>query len=44
MGRLHIRVDDDLKRTWQRQTRLARKEAGEEGLPPQLSGKYAPAK
>jgi len=42
LGRLHIRVEDDLKRTWQRQTRLQRKEAGEEGLPPQLTGKYKP--
>jgi 2-keto-4-pentenoate hydratase/2-oxohepta-3-ene-1,7-dioic acid hydratase in catechol pathway len=41
-GRLHINVKDDLKRTWQRQTRFARKEAGQEGLPPQLTGKYAP--
>jgi 2-keto-4-pentenoate hydratase/2-oxohepta-3-ene-1,7-dioic acid hydratase in catechol pathway len=43
LGRLHIRVQDDLKRTWQRQTRWQRKEAGEEGAtPPQLTGKYAP--
>jgi len=42
LGRLHIRVQDDLKRTWLRQTRLQRKEAGEEGLMPQLTGKYAP--
>ncbi|HLF78144.1 MAG TPA: fumarylacetoacetate hydrolase family protein [Dehalococcoidia bacterium] len=42
LGRLHIKVQDDLKRTWQRQTRFARKEAGLEGLPPQLTGKYAP--
>ena len=40
-GRLHIKVKDDLKRTWQRQTRYARKQANEEGLPPQLTGKYA---
>ena len=43
LGRLHIKVQDDLKRTWERQTRLARKEAGLEGLPPQLTGKYGPA-
>ena len=43
LGRLHFKVQDDLKRTWERQTRLARKEAGHEGLPPQLTGKYAPA-
>ena len=42
LGRLHIKVQDDLKRTWERQTRLQRKEAGLEGLPPQLTGKYAP--
>jgi 2-keto-4-pentenoate hydratase/2-oxohepta-3-ene-1,7-dioic acid hydratase in catechol pathway len=41
LGRLHIKVQDDLKRTWERQTRIARKEAGLEGLPPQLTGKYA---
>jgi 2-keto-4-pentenoate hydratase/2-oxohepta-3-ene-1,7-dioic acid hydratase in catechol pathway len=41
LGRLHIKVEDDLKRTWERQTRFARKEAGLEGLPPQVSGKYA---
>jgi 2-keto-4-pentenoate hydratase/2-oxohepta-3-ene-1,7-dioic acid hydratase in catechol pathway len=43
LGRLHIKVEDDLKRTWERQTRFARKEAGLEGLPPQLTGKYASA-
>ncbi|MPZ48418.1 MAG: fumarylacetoacetate hydrolase [Dehalococcoidia bacterium] len=42
LGRLHIRVQDDLKRTWVRETRLQRKERGDQGLPPQLSGKYAP--
>ena len=41
LGRLHIKIEDDLKRTWERQTRIARKEAGQEGLPPQVSGKYA---
>jgi 2-keto-4-pentenoate hydratase/2-oxohepta-3-ene-1,7-dioic acid hydratase in catechol pathway len=41
LGRLHIKIEDDLKRTWERQTRFARKEAGQEGLPPQLTGKYA---
>jgi len=44
LGRLHIRVQDDLKRTWVRETRFQRKERGDEGLPPQLTGKYAPAK
>jgi hypothetical protein len=43
LGRLHINIHDDLKRRWVRQTRLARKEAGEPGLPPQTEGKYAKA-
>ena len=44
LGRLHIKVQDDLKRTWERQTRIARKESGAEGpTPPQLTGKYAKA-
>jgi 2-keto-4-pentenoate hydratase/2-oxohepta-3-ene-1,7-dioic acid hydratase in catechol pathway len=42
LGRLHFSIQDDLKRTWERQTRIQRKEAGQEGYPPQLSGKYAP--
>jgi 2-keto-4-pentenoate hydratase/2-oxohepta-3-ene-1,7-dioic acid hydratase in catechol pathway len=42
LGRLHFNVRDDLKRTWERQTRLQRREAGLEGpTAPQLSGKYA---
>lgn len=40
LGRLHFSIQDDLKRTWERQTRLQRKEAGQEGYPPQLTGKY----
>jgi 2-keto-4-pentenoate hydratase/2-oxohepta-3-ene-1,7-dioic acid hydratase in catechol pathway len=45
MGRLHITVHDDLKRTWDRQTRLQRMEAGGEGpTTPQLTGKYAEQK
>lgn len=44
LGRLHIRVRDDLKRTWARETRLERQERGLEGTTPQLSGKYAPAR
>ena len=43
LGRLRIKVKDDLKRTWARDTRL---EHAEKGLPgratPQLTGKYAP--
>ena len=43
LGRLHVRVRDDLKRTWARETRLDRQEKKLEGTTPQLSGKYAPA-
>jgi 2-keto-4-pentenoate hydratase/2-oxohepta-3-ene-1,7-dioic acid hydratase in catechol pathway len=43
MGCLRINVRDDLKRTWERQTRLERHEKGLEGTAPQLSGKYAKA-
>lgn len=43
MGRLHINVQDDLKRTWSRETRLERADAGHNpSHAPQLSGKYAP--
>jgi 2-keto-4-pentenoate hydratase/2-oxohepta-3-ene-1,7-dioic acid hydratase in catechol pathway len=41
LGRLRVRVRDDLKRTWARETRLQRQEKGLEGQTPQLSGKYA---
>ena len=41
LGRLTIRVRDDLKRTWTRETRLERQEKGfEDVMAPQLSGKY----
>jgi 2-keto-4-pentenoate hydratase/2-oxohepta-3-ene-1,7-dioic acid hydratase in catechol pathway len=41
-GRLTINVRDDLKRTWERQTRLQRQESGAQGpTSPQLTGKYA---
>ena len=43
LGRLHIRVRDDLKRTWSRETRLERQERGLEGPTHQLTGKYAPS-
>ena len=43
LGRLHVRVRDDLKRTWDRESRLDRQQRGLEGTTPQLSGKYAPA-
>lgn len=42
-GKLMINVKDDLKRTWERITRLERTEQGHEvPTAPQLSGKYAP--
>jgi len=41
LGRLHINVRDDLKRTWGRETRLQMHEKGVEGTTPQISGKYA---
>lgn len=41
LGRLHIFVRDDLKRTWARETRLDRQKKGLEGQTPQLTGKYA---
>jgi 2-keto-4-pentenoate hydratase/2-oxohepta-3-ene-1,7-dioic acid hydratase in catechol pathway len=41
LGRLHVNIRDDLKRTWGRETRLDRQNAGQEGTTPQLTGKYA---
>ena len=41
LGRLTINVQDDLRRTWGRETRLDRKNAGYETPTPQLTGKYA---
>jgi 2-keto-4-pentenoate hydratase/2-oxohepta-3-ene-1,7-dioic acid hydratase in catechol pathway len=43
LGRLTFKVRDDLKRTWLRETRQDRKEKGEDGPTPQVSGKYAKA-
>ena len=43
MGRLHLNVRDDLKRTWSRETRLDRMDQGLQGTTPQLTGKYAKA-
>ena len=43
LGRLHVKIRDDLKRTWVRETRLQRQEKGLEGQTPQLTGKYAKA-
>jgi 2-keto-4-pentenoate hydratase/2-oxohepta-3-ene-1,7-dioic acid hydratase in catechol pathway len=42
LGRLRVRVRDDLKRAWRRETRLDRQQAGLEGPTPQVAGKYAP--
>ena len=43
LGRLKINIRDDLKRTWERTTRLKRMEKGlEPPHAPQLTGKYAP--
>jgi 2-keto-4-pentenoate hydratase/2-oxohepta-3-ene-1,7-dioic acid hydratase in catechol pathway len=43
LGRLHVRIRDNLKRTWARETRLQRQEKGQEAPTPQLTGKYAKA-
>ncbi len=44
LGRLTIKVRDDLKRTWTRETRLERQDKGLENvMAPQLTGKYKPA-
>ncbi len=42
LGKLTFKIRDDLKRTWLRETRLDRQQAGKEGPTPQVSGKYAP--
>ena len=44
LGRLCIDIRDDFKRTWARETRLEREQSGQQGLTPQLTGKYAPAR
>jgi 2-keto-4-pentenoate hydratase/2-oxohepta-3-ene-1,7-dioic acid hydratase in catechol pathway len=44
LGRLRVKIRDDLKRTWARETRLQRQEKGLEGQTPQLTGKYAKGK
>jgi 2-keto-4-pentenoate hydratase/2-oxohepta-3-ene-1,7-dioic acid hydratase in catechol pathway len=41
LGRLHVRVRDDLHRTWPRETHLQRELRGLTGGSPQLTGKYA---
>ena len=42
LSRLRVDIRDDLRRTWARQTRFDRAEAGLEGVSPQLTGKYTP--
>jgi 2-keto-4-pentenoate hydratase/2-oxohepta-3-ene-1,7-dioic acid hydratase in catechol pathway len=42
LGRLHITVRDDLKRKWDRETRLDRQQKSEQGTTPQVAGKFAP--
>jgi 2-keto-4-pentenoate hydratase/2-oxohepta-3-ene-1,7-dioic acid hydratase in catechol pathway len=42
LGRLTIKVRDDLKRTWSRETRLDRQNKGFDTPTPQTGGKYAP--
>jgi len=41
LGSLHLYVQDDLKRTWSRETRLDRSSQGLEGTTPQITGKYS---
>jgi 2-keto-4-pentenoate hydratase/2-oxohepta-3-ene-1,7-dioic acid hydratase in catechol pathway len=44
LGKLSINIQDDLKRTWARVTRLQHAESGADGVQtPQLTGKYAPS-
>jgi 2-keto-4-pentenoate hydratase/2-oxohepta-3-ene-1,7-dioic acid hydratase in catechol pathway len=43
LGKLTVKVKDELRRTWSRETRLDRELKGLEGTTPQLTGKYAKA-
>jgi len=43
LGRLTVKVRDELRRTWARETRLEREQKGLQGTTPQLTGKYAAA-
>jgi len=43
LGRLTVKIQDDLNRTWARETRLEREQKGLKGYTPQLTGKYAKA-
>ena len=40
LGKLVVKVQDDLSRTWARETRLEREQKGLKGYTPQLTGKY----
>jgi 2-keto-4-pentenoate hydratase/2-oxohepta-3-ene-1,7-dioic acid hydratase in catechol pathway len=42
LGRLSIKIRDELKRTWSRETRLDRQNKGFDTPTPQTGGKYAP--
>ena len=44
LGRLKFNVRDELKRTWEKETRLDRTSRGLPPMAPQTGGKYAPAK
>jgi 2-keto-4-pentenoate hydratase/2-oxohepta-3-ene-1,7-dioic acid hydratase in catechol pathway len=41
LGRLRFTIRDELKRTWAHESRDQRKQRGEKGVSPQLTGKYA---
>ena len=40
LGRLTVKIRDELNRTWARETRLEREQKGLKGYTPQLTGKY----
>jgi 2-keto-4-pentenoate hydratase/2-oxohepta-3-ene-1,7-dioic acid hydratase in catechol pathway len=42
LGKLRIKVKDDLKRTWSRERRIDRHKQGLKTVAPQLTGKYSP--
>ena len=44
LGKLTVKIKDELKRTWARETRSEREAKGLQGTTPQLTGKYAPAR
>ena len=43
LGKLTVKIRDELNRTWARETRLEREQKGLKGYTPQLTGKYAKA-